>query len=228
MLAFYLAAPEVENDRRSLNVVMGMRKARKEGRYVNKAPIGYINKRDEGNNPIVVPGKDALFIKLAFEEMAKGTTSIQNSWKQLNESGVKISRSQTHELFRNPFYCGKLTIPAYKEEKMEIIYGIHDGIVSEDVFTKVQDVLNGRKFKITIKKSAREELPLRGILKCKRCNRRMTGSASRGNGGRYFYYHCSGGCKVRYRTEQPNRLIIKILKKLRLIKSLLIYTSQLY
>lgn len=38
MLAIYLAAPEVENDRRSLNAIAGMRKAMKEGRHVNMAP----------------------------------------------------------------------------------------------------------------------------------------------------------------------------------------------
>jgi site-specific DNA recombinase len=215
MLAFYLAAPEVENDRRSLNIVMGMRRARKEGRYVNKAPIGYKNTRDERNNPIIVPSKDALVIKLAFEEMAKGITSIQDSWRHLIESGIKLSRSQTHELFRNPFYCGKVIIPAYKEEKMEIIYGIHDGIVSENVFNRVQEVLDGKKMKIPIKEKSREEFPLRGILKCQKCNKRMTASASRGNGGKYFYYHCSRGCTVRYRTGHPNRLIIKILKKIK-------------
>ena len=32
MLAFYLAAPEVENDRRALNTIAGMRRAKKEGR----------------------------------------------------------------------------------------------------------------------------------------------------------------------------------------------------
>ncbi len=31
MLAFYLAAPEVENDRRALNVFHGMRRAKKRG-----------------------------------------------------------------------------------------------------------------------------------------------------------------------------------------------------
>ena len=40
MLAFYLAAPEVENDRRALNVFYGMRRARKEGRYMGLAPSG--------------------------------------------------------------------------------------------------------------------------------------------------------------------------------------------
>ncbi|WP_238381681.1 recombinase family protein [Mucilaginibacter pedocola] len=34
MLAFYLAAPEVENDRRALNTFYGMRRAKKEGRWM--------------------------------------------------------------------------------------------------------------------------------------------------------------------------------------------------
>jgi site-specific DNA recombinase len=44
MLAFYLAAPEVENDRRALNIIGGMRRARKEGRWMGTAPLGYKNK----------------------------------------------------------------------------------------------------------------------------------------------------------------------------------------
>jgi site-specific DNA recombinase len=47
MLAIYLTAPEIENDRRSLNVFYGMRRARKEGRWMSSAPIGYVNKTTE-------------------------------------------------------------------------------------------------------------------------------------------------------------------------------------
>lgn len=36
MPAFYLAVPEVKNDRRALNTFHGMRRARKEGRYIPK------------------------------------------------------------------------------------------------------------------------------------------------------------------------------------------------
>jgi hypothetical protein len=74
MLAFYLAAPEVENDRRSLNTIAGMRRAMKDGRHVNMAPKGYKNARDENNNPIIVPSKDAPLIAWSFEEVAKGRT----------------------------------------------------------------------------------------------------------------------------------------------------------
>ncbi len=45
MLAIYLTTPEIENDRRALNVFYGMRRAKKkEGRWVCNAPIGYVNK----------------------------------------------------------------------------------------------------------------------------------------------------------------------------------------
>ena len=67
MLAFYLAAPEVENDRRSLNVLVGMRRAKKEGRYVGSAPKGYSNKRDEQDRAIIVPNEQADHIRKGFE-----------------------------------------------------------------------------------------------------------------------------------------------------------------
>lgn len=51
MLAMYWATSEVENDKRSRNVRLGMQKARLEGRWINKAPLGYRNKitSDEKN-----------------------------------------------------------------------------------------------------------------------------------------------------------------------------------
>lgn len=47
MLAIYLTAPEIENDRRGLNTFYGMRRARKEGRWPGLAPVGYVNLTSE-------------------------------------------------------------------------------------------------------------------------------------------------------------------------------------
>lgn len=55
MLAVYLATPEVENDRRALNVINGMRRARKEGRWMGPAPIGYINRTKEDGRKYIAP-----------------------------------------------------------------------------------------------------------------------------------------------------------------------------
>src|ERR1700677_1391115 len=73
MLAFYLAAPEVENDRRALNVIHGMRRARKEGRYMGLAPIGYENRTDPNGRKYIAPEEPlASIVKWSFEQVAEG------------------------------------------------------------------------------------------------------------------------------------------------------------
>ena len=73
MLALYLAAPEVENDRRALNVIVGMRRAKKEGRWMATAPKGYKNVQID-NKPVIVPSEDAKHVQWVFYEINKGCT----------------------------------------------------------------------------------------------------------------------------------------------------------
>lgn len=204
MLAFYLAAPEVENDRRSLNVIAGMRRAMKSGRHVNMAPIGYKNVRNELNEPAIVPGKDAELVRWVFEETAKGEKNVIDVWREAKAKGLRVARSNIWNLLKNPIYCGQLHIPAYKDEKETLIKAAHEPVISEELFNDVQDVLNGRKKKHPVKQSLQEELPLRGFLQCPRCDNPLTGSASKGNGGRYYYYHCQKGCKERVKADLVN------------------------
>ena len=78
MLAFYLAAPEVENDRRALNVIHGMRRARKEGRYMGLAPVGYLNKTDEAGRKLIAPKEpQAEILRWAFNEIAEGVYNTE-------------------------------------------------------------------------------------------------------------------------------------------------------
>ncbi|MBN8852766.1 MAG: hypothetical protein BGO55_03335 [Sphingobacteriales bacterium 50-39] len=209
MLAFYLAAPEVENDRRSLNTIAGMRRAMKDGRYVTVAPKGYKNTRNEVNKPIIVPGKDAPLVKWVFEEVANGVLSVKDVWRMAKRKGLDVGRSNIWYMLRNPIYCGKIFLPAYKDERAMLVSGLHEPIISEDLFYEVQDALDGRKRKTAAKYTAKEELPLRGFLKCPRCGRNLTGSAAKGNGGIYFYYHCQLGCKERVKAEDANNRFVK-------------------
>jgi len=102
MLALYLASPEVENDRRALNVSVGMRRAAKEGRWVVKAPLGYSNKRDENNRPVIVHSKYADCIRQAFEAIETGEYS--------QESFVKNCVMKTKVL-----YAARITSQDYCE-----------------------------------------------------------------------------------------------------------------
>ena len=77
MLAFYLAAPEVENDRRALNVLHGMRRAKKEGRWMGLAPLGYVNKITEDGKKYIAPKEpEAGIMKWAFKTLATGQYTV--------------------------------------------------------------------------------------------------------------------------------------------------------
>ncbi len=60
MLAFYLGAPEVENDRRALNVFHGMRRAKKEGRWMGTALVGYAYKTGKDGRKFIAPKNPKL------------------------------------------------------------------------------------------------------------------------------------------------------------------------
>jgi DNA invertase Pin-like site-specific DNA recombinase len=94
MLAFYLAAPEVENDRRALNTFHGMRRAKKEGRYLGIAPTGYINKTSEFGKKYIAPYEpQASIMKWAFEKLADGSFNAEQIYKVAKEKGLKCSKS---------------------------------------------------------------------------------------------------------------------------------------
>lgn len=87
-------------------------------------------------------------------------------------------------------------------------------MIGEELFYNVQDILNGRKKNIKNRSRQKPELALRGFLACKRCGGNLTGSASKGTGGRYFYYHCQPGCPERIKADVANSEAIKELKKI--------------
>lgn len=101
-----------------------------------------------------------------------------------------------------------------KDEEAQVVQGIHEPLIGEDIFYAVQNILNGRK-KYIYHDKMREQLPLRGFLYCRICGRKLTGSGSRGNGGSYFYYHCTKGCNERFRADTANDVFIAELEKLR-------------
>lgn len=63
ILSVYLALPEIDNRRRSIKITEGVRAARASGRWLGKAPFGYINALDEQRKPIILPGPNATHIQ---------------------------------------------------------------------------------------------------------------------------------------------------------------------
>lgn len=178
-----------------------MRRAKKEGRYVSTPPYGFKNIRDEQNRPVITHSVMAPVIKKAFAQIATGNFPIEVLWKILYKEGLKISRSNFYTVLRNPIYCGKIRIKAVKDESEDIVLGIHEPIISEELFYEVQNVLDGKKKAKTKYALVNDEYPMRGHLICPRCGKTLTGSSALGNGGKYYYYPCTAGCKERHKSD---------------------------
>lgn len=210
MLAIYLTAPEIENDRRALNVFYGMRRAKKEGRWMSTAPIGYANKTRENGTKYIAPKEpEASILKWVFTELAKGKYAASQIYLQAKEAGLSCSLNRFFVAIRNPIYCGKLIIPKFKDEDEYFVNASHEPIISESLFYEVQDVLNGKVKTIKTKVVAPDKLPLRGFIDCSKCTRTLCGSASKGRNAHYHYYHCSSKCGCRHKADEVNKVFIK-------------------
>ena len=215
MLAFYLAAPEVENDRRALNVLMGMRKAKKEGRYMGPAPVGFANKVTEDGKKYIAPKEpEASIVSWAFKTINEGQLNVEQVMKVAFKKGIKCCKANFWHLLRNPVYCGRIYLCGYKDEASRHVQGVHQPIISEALFYDVQDYLNGKKKMYRTKVGGMNILQLRGHLICPKCGKILTGSASKGRNGKYYYYHCTSSCGARFKAENANDLFSKELKKL--------------
>jgi site-specific DNA recombinase len=213
--AIKMAEREMDNRRRAKNTQMGIRRALKAGRYAcGAAPIGYSWDRN-GTHPMIKPNGSAGLVKEAFEFYATGLYSIESVCKIVQEKGLNIQKTAFNRMLRNLIYKGYIVVSELGDEEEQEVIGIHEAIVSRELFDKVQialaRILEKNASRVE-KVNYRDELPLRGLLQCPKCHSSWTGSGSRGNGGTYFYYHCQNGCKERVKAEEANLVFSNYLK----------------
>ncbi len=197
--------PEIDNDRRSLNVTRGMRQAKKEGRWMGPPLRGYrMEKR--GGMAQMIPNEKAKVIVQGFEMFASGLYTQEEVRLKMRVLGVSVSRFQIKNVLTNIAYTGKILIPAWKDEPETLVDGLHEGIISDALFQRVQDVLHGRKHHPTKFTKRSDSFPLRGYLECSQCGGKLTASSSKSrNGSKHPYYHCRKGCKERFKADDTHQ-----------------------
>ena len=201
-LLIQAGAAQHENIVRSENVTRGMRRAKKEGRWISHAPIGYIN--NKFLKRVELDPDKAPLVKAVFEDLSKGIYSAEEIRLKYNARGLNCEKQNFYKFIENPFYCGKFYLPEYKDEPATWIQGVHEPIVSESIFNKVQDYLNGKRIAYKPENENESYFPLRRQLKCEKCNEQLTGSRSTGKmGKKYAYYHCRNRCSY-FKAEEVN------------------------
>ena len=190
LLGMYCGAAHTEDEKISRRTKDGIHGTLLKGKCSNKAPRGYINKRDEkGESYIDIDEPQARTIRRVFQEVAKGIEAPNNIRRRLCPN---IPKDAFYRMLRKIFYIGLIRVPAYKDDPEQIVKGQHQAIIDTETFDKVQGILSGkRKHEPKLSKAIDPDLYLRKYIVCPICGYSLTGATSKGAaGGRYKYYNC--------------------------------------
>ncbi|MBV9435127.1 MAG: recombinase family protein, partial [Acidobacteria bacterium] len=161
-----------------------MRAAVLEGRYLWPAPIGYVN-RNKNIEPDPVRGP---LVRQAFDLVASGrfvtTERVLNfltSMGLTTKKGRPVPPQTFSRMLSNETYAGWIITGDLR------VRGTYEPIVSDETFAAVQMKLNKKGI---AHKKLNEDFPLRGIVRCGKCERPLTAGWAKGRTERYARYWC--------------------------------------
>ncbi len=147
------------------------------GEWIAKAPLGYMNVKDErGKSDIILDPDNAPLVKKLFEEYATGAFTLSEmvekarNWGLRNKYGKKShpQKALLHRVFNNPFYYGQMLI------KGQLYQHRYEPLISKALFDQCQAVLEGWHKKPF--QWAGKEFVFRGLITCATTGRLVTGS----------------------------------------------------
>lgn len=230
LLSMYLTLPEIENDKRSIQTIDGIRRAQKEGCWICRAPKGYTQCRDGNEKSTLVPNSDAQLVTAGYERLATGAYFVDEVRKWLNSQGMKISKQTFLNMIPNQAYLGKIYIKEFKEEPAQIVEGLHPAIVSEEIFDRANEVLSGRKKNLKFHIDKSDLYPLKGFLKCPIHDISLTAYGSTSRNGTVHHYYLCGRCTdvKRHRIADVHKSVEDILASIQFnAQTLLLYKKVL-
>jgi site-specific DNA recombinase len=175
-------------DNLSEEVRKGMLEKAEEGIWPTRAPLGYVNcEREDGKRVIQVDPSTGPMVTQIFEWYGSRRYSLKEVTRMAADAGLryrgsggKVPRSTVHAILRNPVYYGDVAWDG------RIFRGVHEPIVSRQLWDEVQAVLRGRPGKHRL---SRRDFAFAGLLTCGHCGCSLSAQIKK---GRYVYYHCTG------------------------------------
>ena len=208
---------QFDNDARAARTKAGMLEGLSRGRWMWKAPLGYV-KGDRSSQSLLQDPLFAPLVQFAFERVASRRTTRREALAEVTSLGLVTRRGRPMSLqsfgnmLSNPLYMGRVVSPKLEFDGP----GDFQALVSPELFGSVQAVLEGRAPSKESRNLDHPDFPLRRVVRCGRCGTPLTASWSRGRSGRYAYYHCRrrgcGGTNVR--KELLEDLFVSHLKAL--------------
>lgn len=228
MISVLSAVAEIERENIRVQTMEGRMQKAREGKWNGGfAPYGY----SLVDGKLIINEEEAVAIREIFNQYVNTDLGANGIAKYLENHGIhKIARQNgknplfdsalIRRIVQNPVYCGKLAYGRRRTEKVHgtrndyrqvnkddyiLVDGLHDALVSEDVWEQAQIKVasQAKKYeKVNSVKGEKTHL-LSGILRCPVCGAGMYGNKSikrRKDGSLYkdFFYY---GCKHRNMTR---------------------------
>ncbi len=195
---------QFDNDVRAERSTGGMRNAVREGRYVWNASVGYKNGRIAGKANLIQDEIMAPMVLRTFELIAKGTHYLEDVRKIMEKEGLRlpngkpVSKPYFYEMIKNKIYTGII------EKFGEAHKGMFKPIVPIELFEQVQRIIKNKGRNTAEYKSDNPDFPLRRFVRSPE-GLKLTGSWSKGNGGKYPFYRFGGKGSNYKKTEFEKR-----------------------
>lgn len=197
------AFAQFDNQLKSERTQVGMRAKLMNGEWPWLAPIGYKQQGERSASTFVPDPLRAEYIRRAFDLCATGLHTVPQICGALAREGLRTAKGRPvsvqtlSQVLRRPIYAGWLV----KEE-----WGIRqrarfEPLVREDVFDRVQALLDGKRPSVTPYSRNNAAFPLRRFVRCGHCDTPLTGSFSAGRNAKYAYYSCRRGCQTVPRAQ---------------------------
>ena len=179
---------QLDNDVRAERTIIGMKQAVKEGRWVWQPPTGYKMEKLNGKSYLVIIEEKAEIIKEIFRLYDIGIRGQELIYK-IKLKGFVLTKQLLSKILRNVVYKGMIKVENWFGN--EEIKGLHEPIIDEELFDRIQFKLGVYKTFQKPKTFLNKDFPLRGLLYCNICGKKLTGAFSTGRKNRkYPYYRC--------------------------------------
>ncbi len=190
--------------------LFGMNRAKREGRYIGKAPYGYINSRDTTGKPILLINDDEARVVKEMFELYLQNTSFAEIKRIVKKKGFKQkSKDAVFRVLTNITYVGKISS---KDENGDVkfIPGIHEAIIDSDIFARVKRLIE----RPNLPKKINNELAyLKSSIVCPECYKPLSCSKSKGRTKYYWYYEC-GTHRKSFKIENAHEIFDSILDEI--------------
>jgi len=195
------------------------------GEWITKAPVGYLNSIDDitSKKTVIIDKERAYLVKKAFELYSTGNYPIRQITRILKKDGLTnntiinkpLTNSQIHKMLQNPFYFGYMRI------KGNLYPHKYEPVIDEYLFNKCQQIRNNWHKKPF--KYASKPFVFRGLIKCDYCDCSITTDRKK---NMYNYLYCTkykGNCKgERVKEEVLLDQVKELLKNLIIPEEILI------